>query len=326
MSGYNSGLFSWIGYLFCDYAERRISKDKFLELCDIPRQVFYLPKIIPITRDGGTCYIVQQEGIASSISRNYVSSYRAIQLQFICVTKDLGNKGAILGTIHASKGREANNVILRLPAIAGSGDTDFDEESRVLFVGATRAKSELTVGAGLVDSSFSKSLDNGRIYRKYGKTSSAFVEIGLANDLDDYSFVSRKRHIDDVALIQKKLGELNNQVPCKLNAIRIKENDEYYYRIWTASGGKEVDRAIGEFSQSLNYDLLDISGNIGARTTPSKLNGLYMLGLRTVCKPEGDSELQNIHEPYRSTGFWVVPVIVGNSLCSFSRPPSTRRQ
>ena len=50
---------------------------------------------------------------------------------------ELGLHGPIVGTIHASKGREADTVHLMLSDTHGR-DIDQDEEARVVFVGATR--------------------------------------------------------------------------------------------------------------------------------------------------------------------------------------------
>src|SRR5690606_5276141 len=58
---------------------------------------------------------------------------------------ELGHRGPIVGTIHASKGRETDTVHLMLPDL-GNRNVDQDEEARVVFVGATRGRSRLLVG------------------------------------------------------------------------------------------------------------------------------------------------------------------------------------
>lgn len=80
---------------------------------------------------------------------------------------EFGHKGPILGTIHASKGREADHVFLQINESWGVGsreDEDLAEESRVLFVGATRAKKSLAVQGGY-KMPFSSATESGRCYR-----------------------------------------------------------------------------------------------------------------------------------------------------------------
>jgi len=66
---------------------------------------------------------------------------------------EIGVTGPILGTIHASKGREADHIRLMLPAQQKEGNnstSDYEEETRVIFVGASRAKKWLGVGSGYI--------------------------------------------------------------------------------------------------------------------------------------------------------------------------------
>lgn len=62
-------------------------------------------------------------------------------------TRDyVGTAGPLLGSIHGAKGREASNVLLMLPPVPSGQDVDWQEEARVLFVGATRASLNLYLG------------------------------------------------------------------------------------------------------------------------------------------------------------------------------------
>lgn len=63
------------------------------------------------------------------------------------LTRDhVGTAGPLLGSIHGAKGREASNVLLMLPPVPTGEDVDWQEEARVLFVGATRASTNLYLG------------------------------------------------------------------------------------------------------------------------------------------------------------------------------------
>jgi superfamily I DNA/RNA helicase len=100
----------------------------------------------------------------------------------------LGHAGPLLGTIHGAKGLEADAVLLMLPyappdtPFAGTQDrtkADPLEEARVLYVGATRAKSKLYIGSQRP--SHLQKLAGGRLWRGYSGDFS--LEIGLPDDV-----------------------------------------------------------------------------------------------------------------------------------------------
>lgn len=71
----------------------------------------------------------------------------AVEREPVGHTRDhVGTAGPILGSIHGAKGREASNVLLMLPPVPSGDDVDWQEEARVLFVGATRASKHLYLG------------------------------------------------------------------------------------------------------------------------------------------------------------------------------------
>ena len=78
----------------------------------------------------------------------------AVEREPVAHTRDyVGTAGPLLGSIHGAKGREASNVLLMLPPVPTGDDVDWQEETRVLFVGATRASTHLYLGrarSGLV--------------------------------------------------------------------------------------------------------------------------------------------------------------------------------
>ncbi len=321
MSGHPTGVFSWIGHIFSDYPSKQINKDVFIKLCEERKALFDEPTGLIIYEEWWQLLLtVAEKGNAVDVSRLRIVCSRSPAPIQLCYS-ELGTHGPILGTIHASKGREADNVILRLPFRPANAQAfNYGEESRVLYVGATRAKGELTVGKGFTGQSFAKSTDSGRVFRGTRKESGyclATVEIGLNNELNEYSFVSRKRSMQDVQESQRRLSELLKNVPCPLQASCEKQGDEYIYSIWTSFAGKDVDKIIGEFDQSLNKDLFRIARAQGRYITPKKVTPFFMLGLRTVCKSENDPGLQTVHAPYSNTGFWLVPVLVGYPSCLF---------
>ena len=331
MSKHPSGIFSWIGFIFCDYPERTISKERFFEICKQKMDLFEIPTNISTYEEWWSLLLsTAEKSDTVDITRLRTVLSRTRPSINFCYP-DTGNKGPILGTIHASKGREANNVVLRLPSEARkSQNTDYDEESRVLYVGATRAREELTVGEGFTGQTFAQSLESGRTYKSYtskdpNEYRSAWVEIGLSNELNEYSFVSKKRSLRDVIESQENLARFVKESPYPLTAVRGKCGNEYIYNIWTRSRGKEVNKIIGEFNNSFNKDLFEIARSFGKFNSPRDLGNIpfYILGIRTICKSENDPELKMICEPYSETGFWIVPTLVGYPRCHF---PAHKRQ
>lgn len=328
MSGHPSGIFSWIGFVFCDYPERTISKEQFFEICNQRADLFEIPTNSSIYEGWWTLLlsIAKKNNAVDVTHLRTVLSRNRPPINF-CYP-ELGNKGPILGTIHASKGREADNVVLRLPFKAPNAKFNYDEESRVLYVGATRAREELTVGKGFTKQSFAKSLESSRVYSCMKKDSRdyrlAAVEIGLEGDLNEFSVVSQKRSLQDVTESQRKMAKFAKEPPYPLTTMCRKYGDEYVYDIWTCSEGKDVDKIIGEFNTSFNGDLFKVANSLGKFSAPRDIRRFpfYMLGIRTICKSEDDVGLQTVHKPYSETGFWVAPTLIGYPSCLF--PP--RRQ
>tara|TARA_R110002124_G_scaffold7105_16_gene41785 strand:- start:940 stop:2886 length:1947 start_codon:yes stop_codon:yes gene_type:complete len=334
MSGFQANLFSWLGYIFYDYKEYTISKDRFLKRCNDRKYLF----VDPI--EGQHSFLDWWSLLKKSIGTDGdIISIRELRAKLartpphinLCYS-ELGMNGVILGTIHASKGREAEKVILELPSQMGNKDQNLDEESRVLYVGATRAKNILSVGQGYTRHAFSRSLDTGRSFRRLkqgdnGSSMSAQVEIGRDGDINEYSFVSKKFNEKDVFFYQRHLSTLAHKSPVPLRASLEPENN-YAYSIWSSSGGEIADRAFGYFSQNLNKDLFNVGTRYpkqGLFKPPQSISPFYLVGIRTVCKSDSDPHLKDLHEPYCNTGIWLAPIIIGYPACSFFRRRGGRR-
>ena len=330
MSGHPSAIFSWVGLVFCDYPGRVISKEQFFEICNQRADLFEIPTGSSIYEGWWDLLIstAKKSNAVDLTQLRVVLSRNRPPINF-CYP-DLGNKGPILGTIHASKGREADNVVLRLPFTASTVKFNYDEESRVLYVGATRAREELTVGKGFTKQLFAKSLESSRAYSRTKNDSRdyrlASVEIGLEGDLNEFSVVSLKRSLREVTESQKKMAKIAKDPPYPLTTICRKYGDRYVYEIWTHSEGKEADKIIAEFNTSFNTDLFKIACSLGKFNTPRDIRRFpfYMLGLRTICKSENDFGLKTVHKPYSESGFWVAPTLIGYPSCLF--PPRKQKR
>ena len=231
---------------------------------------------------------------------------------------ECGVGGPILGTIHASKGREANLVRLMLPqsVAGGHADIDLDEESRVLYVGATRARSRLEVGRGfrpgaqVVAGSF-------RIFRRLrGKGTRAQVQFGMPADLDGTAHVEWSTAKD----VQELLARLGGQTR-ELVAVASAECD-WRHRLFIEYAGKV--QAIGQLGDSVKRDLWSIARALGENLRPPpKINHLFLTGVTTMAVHEDAGA--HLREPYSRSGLFLAPVVKGFCTLPFFRYRRGRR-
>jgi hypothetical protein len=94
-------------------------------------------------------------------------------------------------------------------------------------------------------------------------------------------------------------------------------------------------RFIGEDKETLAWSAPNFSRDLwtmsnlvqekfgGQRRPPSYINHLRLIGLRTRVLGDDPVSLGRIHEPFSTTGFWLVPMIVGFQPVRF--PERNRR-
>ena len=149
MSGVPTVVRPWIGWLFGGFDKPLITRQEFEALWD---QRF---DISPVPFEGEerkyAWGVLQQlsagdrEGVVDLVYLRRIASRSRPPVE-LCLP-ELGMTGPILGTIHASKGREADTVALVLPHARTRSQSDSQaselEEGRVYYVGATRARESL---------------------------------------------------------------------------------------------------------------------------------------------------------------------------------------
>lgn len=216
-----------------------------------------------------------------------------------------------LGTIHASKGREANSVYLVIPSSwskideSDGTERDISEEGRVAFVGATRPQGRLYVAEG--SRFFWKRLDNGRVYSlgpKY-KSPRAQVNLGMAGD------VIALEHGENPIFSSEIQDFLwaHSFDHRKLHSIA-KPPD------YTALLHDDVEKlAVGALSKGVNTDWFRVSDAVARRQGTgklrpnSKVSHIHFLGSATHVASPDDERLDRIPVPYRDSGFFLKPVI-----------------
>jgi len=186
------------------------------------------------------------------------------------------------------------------------------EESRVIYVGATRPKKILRVGEGMFTRG-GGTLASGREYRTTdGKIQVAF---GYADDLDAVSCVRRRLYSEPrrshelQALLSKSLF-----TSAKASAYLQEGDRSFTFRVEANFEQKMVD--IGVLNQVVNKDLMG-AAKIAGRTGPLRIDHLTLFGARTIALSDEEIGDSAIHEPYSTSGFFLAPVIKGFSTVSF---------
>lgn len=238
---------------------------------------------------------------------------------------DLGNAGPILGTIHASKGREADTVLLIMPGTyrgyKGQNNSEIIfEEGRVYYVGATRARKAL-IAAGN-SPPIVNYLDTRRIYRRVSDTRIQ-LEIGRDGDVD------RITHLNWVNA--KNVQQMLASYAGKSVSIQINSSPERGYNafltLWyETEEGIKRDIEIGQMSESFRSDLgrvwTIVDDNQRLRPAPV-IYHVYLVAVTTVAL--SDSECQAVSPPFNKSGFALAPVIKGFPLVQFLYRRRTRR-
>jgi hypothetical protein len=311
----------WLGWLLGETVHPILNQDDFNRLWESRASLCAAP-FAGEQRD--TCWAILHRLAASSRPqaldlvqlRNIVARTRPpVELCF----PELGSTGPILGTIHASKGREADTVILVMPPQRDRGDNEAGtdsaaifEEGRVYYVGATRARRMLTTARN--SATRVGYLDSGRIYRSYGEKK-AQLEVGREGDVD------RLAHLawSNPTRLQLALATHSHRtIPVTASAI---PELDYALRVFLEHKGADgVTRVVevGQLSSSFRADLgklwskIDFGGTL--RPAPT-IYHLYIAAVGTVGLAE--HERSAVKPPFNQSALALMPVVKGFPTIQF---------
>ncbi|WP_448141857.1 UvrD-helicase domain-containing protein [Stenotrophomonas bentonitica] len=292
-SGLPTSVRQWVGEMFWDFAERRIIRNEF-EHRWLDRKI-----VAPIEMDDAWGRCVEVAGDSAKVvdlHRLRAALSKAGPPMMFC-SPEFGTVGPILGTIHASKGRESSLVHLYLPARVTAKDND--EEARVMFVGATRPRERLVVG--LADHQIS-SYENGRIWRR-GKRN-VLIEVGRMGDIDPSGLVGRstfKRQSD-------ALDAQDAWVSAPRRSRMVIRAEEGMMPAFSLIDGEQ---RLAGMSQGFSWDIRRIGRAIGRRIC--WMGQVRSMGIRTMAVAPDSSQLEHMLEPWRSSGFLFCPLIYSQS-------------
>jgi hypothetical protein len=318
----------WIGWLFGDTSKPIITRDEFDDTWN--RRAAIASE--PFTGEDKDAawrllhhFAAGRRGTVDLMQLRRVLGRTPPPIEF-CFP-ELGRVGPILGTIHASKGREADTVVLVMPKHGereeNLSDTDDEaeilEEGRVYYVGATRAR-KMLVSAGNSGMRVGY-LKSGRVYRRHG-SSKAQLEVGRDGDIDRVEHFAWSDANNIQLVLAQSVGRtaqvLGQSTPEADYAIRLvieRRGDDGVRRFFN----------IGQFSRGFHQDISDLWNRVDTekRLKPASLiSHLYLVGVTTVALAEGD--LSNVRPPFNRSGFGLAPVVKGFPMMQFL--PRARRR
>jgi len=315
LSGYGATLPAWLAMCFWDFCAPYLGERHFLDLWATRIENKAAPQYGPgeawqhLLRVAG-----RNDGSVDmqKLRRRLGQARPPVELTL----PEFGLEGPIIGTIHASKGREASKVVLLLPkGVEFESVEDEVEEARVLFVGATRARTSLTVGES--NAFRASTLASGRVYRSARNGKSTMVEVGRDGDIIARGLVGRSEFPEDLARAgQDFLARRADVVTTyKLEA---DPDLDWRYRIWN---GNE-DPCVGVMSRNLTFDLWEVLENRNQKHShkpPGYVNHVRGQGSATIVLGPDDSDLETLNEPWASSGFVLAPRIAAFPPFFFSR-------
>lgn len=315
MSGLPTIIDPWIAKIFWDYTQNRIDRQDFMNR--------WSERIIEsaINPEAVWATLVRYFGITENqISvEKFASKLGGGSPPLEFCRPDFGISGPVVGTIHGVKGREADEVRLYLPNRSyqpSDEDLASGEESRIIFVGATRARHEIKVGRG--SSVLSRRLDgSGRAFtlRTYRGYNSAAVEIGRHGDIDAPGLTGRQffSSCDDVEWAQDKIYGLEGRVSEEIVAMNDRNRD-YRYGIHL----EERLDPVCFLTKKLNNDMFRIAEKMNRRYPGSKISHLRAFGARSLVLKPDDPIKETLHAPWCDSGFMLAPLVIGYSSVYFN--------
>ena len=323
MSGVPIVVHPWIGWLFCEFEKDLISRQEFEVLWEERFDV----SLAPFEGEDKHCAWNLLRQLAAGERENVVDlvDLRALVSRSrppveTCLS-DVGQKGPILSTIHASKGREADTVTLVLPhtqrALQLDSKAEELEEGRVFYVGATRAREALVVAHNYGPKA--NYLDSGRIYRLLpsDRNGAPRVQLEVGREGDAH----RIAHIgwSNAGEIQRLLANATRQTLPVRGVCR--PGQEFKFRLMleqTTGAGINREIEFGEMGEAFHHDLSDLWSRVDteSRFKPGDaIDHLYLIGATTVAL--SDSERMAVRAPYSGSGFALAPLIKGFTVMKF---------
>jgi hypothetical protein len=312
MNGYANIVKPWIAEIFWDWTSPRISKAEFFARWEQRAKARYDEQP---TEEWET--LVRFFGLsASQIDVERLNARLASQSPPVELCYEyMGSTGPLITTIHASKGRETDSVCLYLPPLtwqsfamkeeAWGSDDPILEEAKVLFVGATRARSRLYV-AEVSGGGIQNLRKSGRAYQEIGeRLTSINIEVGRKDDIRPEGLVGKDLFDSqgEAVAAQKIISTLHKAY----QIANAKKNAAAFY-IFVDSRPSVLLAAL---SKKFDYELKEVLDERRLKSYGANLSGLRIFGTRTVAVSKAERLKTRLHYPWAESGFLFAPVVVG---------------
>lgn len=212
-----------------------------------------------------------------------------------------------VSTVHRSKGREYDNVLVLKPD--GNITKDIFEEAKVYYVAVTRAKKKLYTiehsNKNRLYSSYSNSKRWAETFkRRNGNTKLVAVEVGMENDVDEFAFVDGS-FLADPAENQRYIREKIKPG----DRLEVKMNDGAYIILHDGN-------IIGKMSSFFYYDVKNVVKAVYGQNTeymPRSFDDIYVDKIYSVVK-KPETVREGVGEPWIDTGVWYAVSVSGMGL------------
>lgn len=320
MSGLPICVRPWVAQCLSLHVDRRLDRRQFAGLwqANVPSTEVEREETAwsLLVRCGGeTRDVVDMERLTSVLGRSRAPPE-------FCLP-DVCTSGPIVGTIHASKGREAPTVHLMIPRYGARSKSD--EEARVVFVGATRARTELLVGRANA-LPYKRVPASGRAFRSLpseaGSYPRAQVEIGHDGDIDAAGIAGTSLFPEAADVQQAQAWLRRADSLCPVVARSYPEVD-FAYALFPTTGQL---RPLAYFAKEVNGDLFAIGKTISSANVrpPHRIDHLAIVGTRSLILSPDSPIRDRLHYPWSRSGIILAPVVLGFTAASF--PYRRRRQ
>jgi len=265
----------WIGALLAGLpAEARLRRSEVMERFEAVAPA--LPALEANNIWNELRLLAESEGVSFTVGNIYERLQRPLPSRLI--SKYSGSRGPLLGTIHGAKGLEASRVVLMLPPRPSADsdrqtDIDWDEEARILYVGASRARRELFIGSRRAGPIVTSPTSSGRRWR--GAPHDCAIEIGLDGDVG--APLSCEGGYDPRSAAIRLLHAGGEAVP--MTGHLVKGGTRYaLYLASDLESDEEQAKPVGYLSSTFGEEVLKITR---APVLPSQITGFSMLGCTT---------------------------------------------
>ncbi len=239
-------------------------------------------------------------------------------------SKNFGSKGPLLSTIHSAKGSQADNVILHSYRDLEKEKID-QENAKIFFVGATRSRKSIKIRD--TRDEFFKEKNTFKKYKKrhydnpFQKARRYYqnIEIGIFDDYDPISIVSKKMKLVEVKKAQRFLeGFINHDVTTNVTVHARIERRFDPFKIFARKKNLEgniEECCLGYFKEGLNKTISDIAykANLSVQGY-AKQEAIYIdlriMDIATyVHYFDEDEDDPDIYSEYLEKGFWLYPIL-----------------